>query len=833
MSRIAESIQKLLQKHRVLIWYDQERAFTDEFENLNIEGINKVTLDRDELAVKVRVLLDQPDDKFVLYIPRAKPTDEENWLLDLELAYHVYYTDQASLFLQELELGYHYKNWITQHLAFFQSRERLLKFKEIANETDGDRLLSMKIMQVVLRADTTSPDSLLRKFAEAFANKSNSSLEVELKRYGLWDLFWDEVGRHYGYEQKDPGIYGFLLDAFRMNFKPLADQSSLNAETRVMLSAWKDTLSFQEAFRTLSSRIQKDLNIESVLNSVALDEILHDDVFDLIDRRIIHELVRGMVDESLDSKRLESAIKTREFTYWYDLYRPFYEALNAGHHLLEAIRSQEKIEITVLADGIRRYTGEWFRIDQYYRRFIEWYRATGQNSVLNPLYVLINKAYSNTWLLNLSDSWQRAMDDSGKWSHGTRKLTSFYREEVQPYLSKKIRVFVIISDALRYECGESLHQIMQKENRFDSSLDFRITALPSYTQLGMASLLPHQKLAFGKSDDVLADGLSTVGLQRRSKVLAEHSGVNATAVSAEQLMKLNTKSEEARSLVSSHELIYVYHDRIDSTGDDTASENLVIEAARDEIEFLVKLVKKISNLGVYHILVTADHGFVYQNEPLDESDFADAQIEGDIIKSNRRFVLGRNLRHKANVSSWSAQDFGIEGDVQILIPKSINRLRRQGSGSRYVHGGATLQEITVPVVRIKKLREDTVEKVDVDVLNKHNNLISTNLHRVRFYQQSPVSETVAGRSIKAQFKAKDGTLLSDVWTWTFNSDSKNAADREFEHRFQLSAKASTEYKNQTIYLEMEEQIEGTNSWVPYRKYPFTINISFARDFDDF
>ncbi len=301
----------------------------------------------------------------------------------------------------------------------------------------------------------------------------------------------------------------------------------------------------------------------------------------------------------------------------------------------------------------------------------------------------------------------------------------------------------------------------------------------------------------------------------------------------EDLMKLASKSDEARELVTNHDLIYVYHNRIDKLGDDKNSEEKVIEGARDEIRYLVNLIKKVSNMGGYNMIVTADHGFIYQNDPLEESDFAEANVEGDVVKANRRFVLGRNLSYKENMMKYASEDVGIEGDMEILIPKSINRLRVQGAGSRFVHGGATLQEIIVPIIRVKKKREDTVKKVDVDVLNKRNNKITNNIHRIRFYQLEPTAQKTFGRTLKVYFKGEQGEALSDVFVYNFDSDAKHAKDREVEHSFQLSSKASDEYMNKEIHLVLEEQVEGSNKWIEYQKYPYTVNISFTADFDDF
>lgn len=833
MSKIKQSIEKLLQKHRILLWYDAEQAFTEEYEELDLADAEKLQVNGNELETKVRVLLEEPEQKFLLYLPKEKPSDQENWLLDVELAHHVYHTDQEALYLQEVGLGYHYKGWIRDHIEFFKNKERVAEFKEIAREEDGDYHLTLKLFQIVFGTEKVSLDFYLREYADAFIKDEHESLERELERFGLQDFFWEVVEKRYSYFQESPTIYDFLLEVFQKSFSPLENKAEVSRETSVMLSGWKDTLSFQESFKAISSRIQNDLDIEEVLSDATIDEILDDDVFELIDQRIISELVRGVVDETIDRKRLESVMKKRESKYWYDRYRPFYSALDEAWQLLETVGQSDSIPISNFDDGLNRYTKEWYRIDQNYRMFIEYYRDTNQNNILNPLYQVVNKAYSNTWLLKLCDEWQNTQDQTDGWPAGPRSQMKFFKREVQPFLTKNTRLFVIISDALRYECGLSFHRDMQKENRFESSLDYQVTTLPSYTQLGMASLLPHKEIEFGQSDSVMVDGMSTQGLKQREHILQENSGVKSKAVLAKDLMKMASKSDEARNLVTGHDLIYIYHNRIDKTGDDKSSEEKVIEAARDEIQFLINLVKKVTNMGGYNIIITADHGFIYQNETIEDSDFADAEVSGDISKLNRRFVLGENLSFKENVTRYTPQELGLKGDTEILIPRSINRLRVKGAGSRFVHGGSALQEIIVPLIHVKKKREDTVKKVEVDVLNKRSNKISTNIQRVTFYQLEPVEEQVVSRTLKAQFKSEDGEILSDVFTFTFDSDSGNAKEREQEHRFQLSSKASREYKNKTVYLTLEEQVEGSNKWVTYQKYPYTINITFTNEFDDF
>jgi hypothetical protein len=63
------------------------------------------------------------------------------------------------------------------------------------------------------------------------------------------------------------------------------------------------------------------------------------------------------------------------------------------------------------------------------------------------------------------------------------------------------------------------------------------------------------------------------------------------------------------------------------------------------------------------------------------------------------------------------QALGYADETEALIPKSINRIRIQGAGSRFVHGGSSLQEIVVPVLEINKARKSDIEQVEMDIIS--------------------------------------------------------------------------------------------------------------------
>ena len=67
----------------------------------------------------------------------------------MELAYHVFQTDQEALYLQELELDYAYKSLVSDHIHFFSAKDRRDKLKEILGKGDEHLEIRYKMLSVV------------------------------------------------------------------------------------------------------------------------------------------------------------------------------------------------------------------------------------------------------------------------------------------------------------------------------------------------------------------------------------------------------------------------------------------------------------------------------------------------------------------------------------------------------------------------------------------------------------------------------------------------------------------------------------------------------------
>lgn len=831
MNNIKESLSKRFQEYRVVFWYDEKQEFSDLYSEIEIESVQKIHIENNEFKVKYLINSKEPNQKYLLYFSSEKPVNEANWLLDTEIAHNVFVANQEVNFLQELGLDFSFRDLIKENIKFFKSSERRTKLKSSLTKEDNTfSKVRFKMLAIVFNTVNQDIFNYLMVHSRFF-QKSDDHIDKELQRFNLEQYYWKLIKTKFNYTSDKPTIYDLLIELFNKNFVK-GGKSLINKESKLFLSEWKNSISDRECFAEISKIIEKDLNIESKLNNAVVDEILKGDLFKLTDLKIIHELINGITAENIPSQKVTKYCKERENKFWNQTFKHFYNCIENASQLIELIRENEEISYNSFEEGIENYANKLSKIDSLYRLYVTSYRKTNQNRILSQLVEKVEKIYTNNWLLNYSENWQKIVDELEHWPNQLKSSQqAFFHKYVKPVISKKQRLFVIISDALRYECGAELSDRLQSEERFTAGINHMFSSLPSYTQLGMASLLPHNELAFKEnSDNILVDKMSSMGIAGRSKILEKNSGVRANAIKAEDFMNLNSK-KEGRDYVKQYDVIYIYHNRIDKTGDDTTSEDKVFEAVEYEIQYIMSILRRISDMNGNNAIVTSDHGFLYQQKPLNESDFLKSNHKGEVWKENRRFVIGKDLVGDKSTKHFTAKQLNINSNADVLIPKSVNRLRVKASGSRFIHGGASLQEIVIPVISVTKKRVKTVSNVEVDVI-KTSDRINSNIVPISFLQQNLVTDKILARNIRASFVADDGNILSDKFEYNFDINEGSERQREVKYQFHLSSDAINNYKNQRVKLMIEVPVKKSNKWKIYKEYYYTLNISFANDFDE-
>jgi hypothetical protein len=284
--------------------------------------------------------------------------------------------------------------------------------------------------------------------------------------------------------------------------------------------------------------------------------------------------------------------------------------------------------------------------------------------------------------------------------------------------------------------------------------------------------------------------------------------------------------DELRPYLQQHKVVYVYHDVIDKRSHNQGDEAGTPNAASDAIIELAKLIGNLTSADA-NVIVTADHGFLYQNSAIDDSSKLDVEPHGDIHYRNRRFLLGEDFKETPAFTTFTSAQLGLVGEWQAQIPKSIYRITRKSSGAlRFVHGGGSLQEIVVPVVTVTRRGKSEVKPVEVQIQPKSDTLTNA-IVRVPVMQTEPVSERALARELRAAFYFGD-TLISDQVPVVFSATG-DERDRRQEVKLQIRPDAGVPVGAQ-VELRLEQPIANSNSWQAPYKHVFTNRITSAPDF---
>lgn len=831
---IQRSLEKHFSKSRIVFWYDGAKEWSSDLERLQLDGVEIIRVENNEIGTKLRVLLDEPKQPFLIYVPNERPKDEDNWLLDILLSNAEFHADRASLQLQDTGLPPEYRDLAVEHSAFFSRKERREALKKQLEKEETHRSIRRRMMAILVKAQDPSLDAILLKLCERLADDElMEPVEEALQSFGLTDAFWSEVERQYGYQTSEPSLYDFVICLFQSNACLAKQTQSLHSQAKVFLSRWKDSKSARPCFEALSHRVARTVKASEALD--ALDDkglqALVDgeiDAYELIEKRLVCWFRDGIRDRKWTAESRRTIIERRARTVWFERYEPLYEALNHGAEMLDLVH-QIDFSVDSMDQAINRYRTSWWRIDYHYRKFHAFRRTSSQAGLMEEIEAAVEKHYLNTYLGPLATKWEGLMDSQPVWPPSMQpRSRDFFEQVVRPNCKSPQKLFVIISDGLRYECGVELRQRILKEDKFTADLEARVAPLPSYTQLGMAALLPNQTLAISEDSSVaFANGSPATGSANREKLLNATGDAKVKVISAEDFLNLHTKNE-GRPLMKEFDAIYIYHNEIDKAGDSLSTEKTTSTACDSALDTIVKLVKKATNINASNIVVTADHGFLFRQSEVEDVECLDAPKSGLLGNPDRRFVTGRGLATDHGVRVYPADKLGLEGDFQVGVVKGVQRLKVKGSGKRYVHGGAMPQEVLVPVLSVNKARpgKNEIRKVDVEI-QSFPQRITTMQVAVRLFQKQPVSEAdkLLGRELEVGVYGPDDEPLSELKVVRFELTDPEPRNREVVINLTLGHKV-TDFNNQNLEIRLREKetASHTNTYA-------TVVAKFAKPFE--
>lgn len=814
---------------KLVFWYDENGEFAEDIDTLELSNAKVLHLEKDnQFYIKHFLECEDTTTHYLVYAPFPKPDIKENHLEDTLRYSKRFYADRASLITLDLGYDEKFKDVFQEYNKFFASNERRQKFYDLEIEATTKADIEIGIMSVLCKLKTSNFEEVVRAILCDDGFEDNKYL-IEFEKYLVDKAFWEQANEHFGYSDAKPTLEKFVMTLFvtylsktvygeiPQPWKSFIAYKSTNNVT-VYLDNLMNSYLYGKRFDEISDLVYNALNADKVLRKMEPADIVDCHLFAGIDRILIDWLIERLENEDTSAKLngksiTEICVSRRRNHFGNKVSAEYYVIENAWHLLSYGVY----VPVSGIQNIVRKYQEELYEVDRRYRYFYFHYDKVEDTRKFENLRQLVENVYTNDYLNNICVNWNRELKAAGGDTRLTKQINFFDK-----YIRyAKERTVVIISDALRYDVGYSLFRKLKSDEKCKVKIEPMQSVLPSYTRLGMAALLPHRTLELTDDFEVLVDGKGCNDTAHRESILQSYKP-NSRCVQYDDLKNMNRT--QIRDIFANQEVVYVYHNQVDARGDKLNTENEVFTACEEAIDEIAALIKRLTvSANTVHFIVTADHGFIYKRDKLNESDKI-GNITNDIHK-DKRYIIAKKAVVTEGVESLPLSSvLNNDDDKTVSFPMASDIFKTQGGGVNFVHGGSSPQEMLIPLidVRTEKGHKETTSAVIslVSLSNKITNLIFS----LDFIQNEPVGSVVKETTYRICFVNENGEKISNEIIHTADNKSAEAAKRIFKLRFNLRNRLySRSDKYYLLIVDDKNDLELLRQEV-------MIDIAFADDF---
>lgn len=810
-------INKIIEKfktaeHKVLLLFDENGDYQEELLAYTGDAFRVITVANNYFYIKYEVERTDRTDHLLLYHRFAQPKEEEfiNYpLANLLMAGCLLAVDEVSELIAELAI-------LPQHRACIEPLKRWIIPKKYKNKLlpilhpFSEEVLQQAVISIIIEEKIIGKNlhnairifEIINEGETAWAKK-----QEQLQKVGLDSTLQRQLYSLLGISVPDISFHtlrGLFLQlkynaitTHIQELNPKDDYAKLKITDLVTKIKIDNFFREWKEHKTKSQILQKLL--ENLGSEVQLGKIIA--TYDIA-------IEYGLMANQIMALKLEAVLQQlavvpseviEQYASWEnnaDEYTDYQFQMNFilnTAHFYE-LKNQYRDFIFNNADEyIEIYSKELYRLDAYYRNAFIAYQEMKEEASEGyaQVFSALNKAYDQ-YLIELNTPWVKEMNER-EFKVKDLKITKqydFYKKYITPITT--VKKVVIISDAFRYELAQQLAELLGADVKNKVSCQAMLSAIPSYTNLGMAQLLPNDKIEAVISEDKIdyaIEGIKTMS-SNRTKILqsVEQQSEVVDFASFDKFDK-----ESGRVFFRNKQTVYIYHNWMDAIGDKKTSEYYTFESSKQCIEQLYKAVKRLyDSYNIGQVFITADHGFLFNYEEISAATSQPFPEVTQLLKEHNRFcITGKkenNLKDSYQFPLAHTTNIGTE--AQVIIPKSINRFRKQGNiGKQFVHGGVSLQEVIIPVLELKRTKNPNAEEVPFSLMEFPNNISSSTI-RLKFLQEEPIGGNYKPMEITIGIYSKDGELISTETNVEFDQTSTTPTDRVYEVKLEMLSIAS-------------------------------------------
>ena len=687
----------------LVVWYDENGTLASVIEKLVLENVKLLKFDGSYLALRFVMEAQDPEFKgwWLVYIPE-KPYSE-SWLRDWELLGTRLEMDLLGLLNRKFNLAItprlvellrcHPKN--ASDLVIFW--ETLVGEGSVSEENLIDYLLALAFGLLYWQIE----EALLIFLKGEIGQK-------ELETRGLWPVWLERITdwtKWSSIPEEDSALRQRLQGAILLSelvdrvpdlatrFQNILPGKTKRSAAINLARTWRDRENLRDIYQHSAQMVEREYELATILT--VSESLLDFDVFPIIDELWLREVLNSVAPDGSNFRekahRIGEIAERRKNLFWAkNGGASYWEPMSMASRLFlssrEAKKSAEKFSKP--DEFIDEYTKEngWGEID------LIALGLASQSQILNPdeqtrLLLPAWREYGN-YLNKVNQSFGEAVQRES-WKPNQYEFWKRY--------AKKGKSAIFFVDALRYDLTRRIISLLPK-NEFEVSLEILKGLLPSVTEIGMSALLPgvEQELKIEVEDDqlkVFLEGQEVGSQQKRFKWLEEKIGGHGKVVQLGEVRDTDLKNIE---------LLVVTSREIDKLG--TFVSDIYPQGFLGIVKQISQMICYLRDQGFEYFLVTSDHGFLFIPTEIQPNRIEAAQSK----ICRRRFAIGGSQK---SCFVTKADEVGLNGTEILCFPIGLTVFSLPGETGTFLHGGLSLQECLIPVLKAKV--KAPVEKVSV------------------------------------------------------------------------------------------------------------------------
>jgi len=755
------------------------------------DGFRYVEFQGDWFTTKYRLDHEWKDERIVMFFKQASPLKNKSLqlsfpLMDVLCANMEYEEQSYVAFMQQNGIPDNDR----QLVRFIESNIKPLQTEKM-----------MRMFQSYYQDRSVNTDILVRGMISSFMNKRSvldwDNIIVQIILLGKEEenqKLHDFFVRLRGSKECERALQEKLTNIFGIGFNPTSTTKIDDIVKVIKYNAIVQNLSLSDADDYQALRIDDsialqqlnrifELAMSNTKTSVPFLQVLEEMGQDIHDDKIIKwygteakytflptkmfiPIVRSLLEDKIETEPELVLARIEDFLLKYNDYGSMatvmdYSICVARYYIKH--QSLGSLTLNKPDEYVLRYQEDYYMLDQLYRQATECYFSVDPASDLfgtvQQVKANLDANYSkHSNRLNIE--WLKCVVDAGGMTNvHLLRQNDFYKEKIKP-MQKKIAV--IVSDALRYEVAQEIIDALAKSKHV-AQIKPALAMLPTETKYCKPSLLPHRDLQlYGTTDsqDMSVDHVILNSTEKRTEHLQRYQE-HGICVSFDYVAKY---VQDINREIFKNQVVYIFHDAIDKVGHDGTAQEITV-ACRKAIDDIATMVTKIlASYNVTEVLVTSDHGFLFNDIVFAEKD--KHKVEEETLESTQRYYLTHSTAEQKGIIKLplkEVSEMSNVSDVMVAVPVGTNRLKAKSGGYMFVHGGASLQEMIIPIITCRQKREDKKPEVGVMVLGNNLSMQASRL-RLTLLQTEAVSMDAKERSINVALYYNDEpvTLIKEI-----------------------------------------------------------------------